>query len=114
MVDSNVKIEELDSIIGRLVRGLNPERIYLFGSYAKGTQITGASDIDLLVVVPHSNLPRHQREAKSYDLLWGVSRAVDLIILTEDEFTEAIQVKTSLPRTVQEKGKLIYAASETS
>jgi predicted nucleotidyltransferase len=110
MAEIVISDQDITEIVNRLVEGLHPERIYLFGSYARGTQIAGASDIDLLVVVPDSELPRHQREAHSYDLLWGTTRAVDLIVLTRNEFVTALQVKTSLPRAVEEKGKLIYAA----
>lgn len=97
----------LDEIVSRLAKGLQPERIYLFGSQARG-QAGPGSDIDLLVVVPHSVLPRHQREAKSYDLLWGLTTPVDVIVLTRAEFQRTARVKTSLAATVKLKGKLLY------
>ncbi len=57
--------EALDEIIvERLVSGLHPERIYLFGSQARG-QADEGSDFDLLIVVSESDLPRHQRVARS-------------------------------------------------
>ncbi|MEJ2598041.1 MAG: nucleotidyltransferase domain-containing protein [Anaerolineales bacterium] len=49
-------------------------------------QIPGESDIDLLVIVPDSDLPRRQREACSYDTLWGLTTPVDLLVLTREEF----------------------------
>ena len=99
--------ELLNEIVDRLVEGLRPERIYLFGSLAWGSPEKG-SDVDLLVVVPHSNLPRHRREALSYDLLWGLTLPVDVIVLTREEFERANRVKTSLVSTVQAEGKLLY------
>ena len=82
---------ELQAVVQRLVDGLHPEQIYLFGSRARGTQFSGQSDFDLLVVVPDSDLPRHQREARSYDMLRGfitrgLTTPVDLIVLTREEF----------------------------
>ena len=71
MSDTLLASKVLDQIVKRLVKGLRPDRIYLFGSQARG-QATKSSDFDLLVVVPESTLPRHQREAQSYDLLWGL------------------------------------------
>jgi len=97
----------LDQIVERLVEGLHPDRIYLFGSQARG-QATQSSDFGLLVVVPESNLPRHQREALSYDLLWGLTTPVDLIVLTKDEFNRIRRVKTSLASTVQAQGEILY------
>ena len=101
------RVVELEEIVERLVRGLEPERIYLFGSLAHG-QADEGSDIDLLVVVPSSDLPRHQREAISYDLLWGLTTPVDVIVLTSEEFNRTSRVKTSLAATVQSQGVLIY------
>ena len=107
MSDTVLASRVLDQIVSRLVEGLHPERIYLFGSQAHG-QATEDSDFDLLVVVPESNLPRHQREAHSYDLLWGIPTPVDVIVLTKEEFNRTSQVKTSLASTVQAKGEVLY------
>lgn len=102
------KSVELDEVIRRLVNTMQPEQIYLFGSYARGTQIPGQSDIDLIVILPHSDLPRHQREARSYDALWGLTTPIDLVVFTRDEFDGTSQVKTSLAATVQKQGILLY------
>jgi len=99
--------EVLNEVVERLVQGLHPEQIYLFGSQARN-QAEEGSDIDLLVVVPTSDLPRHRREALSYDLLWGLKMPVDVIVLTRAEFQRASRVKTSLASTVQAEGKLLY------
>jgi uncharacterized protein len=103
--------QEIQEVVERLVKGLHPERIYLFGSRATG-KASKDSDFDLLVVVPDSHLPRHQREARSYDLLWGLTSAVDLIVMTRAEFQSGAEVKTSLPSTVQKRGKLLYEVAE--
>lgn len=99
--------ELLQKIVDRLVAGLHPERIYLFGSQAR-EEAGPDSDIDLLLVVPDSDLPRHRREALSYDLLWGLTAPVDLIVLTQAEFQRSSRVKTSLASTVQTEGKVLY------
>jgi len=101
----------LDDIISRLAKGLKAERIYLFGSQASG-QADHASDYDLLVVVPRSNLPRHRREALSYDLLWGLTIPVDVIVLTRAEFKRSVKVKTSLAATAHTNGVLLYGQPE--
>src|SRR5665647_317128 len=45
-------IEKLPEAIARLVKGFDPQRIIVFGSYARG-EARPDSDLDLLVVVPH-------------------------------------------------------------
>ena len=102
-----VSTKLLQEIVDRLAQGLRPERIYLFGSRARD-QASEASDIDLLVVVPDSDLPRHRRESLSYDLLWGLTVPVDVIVLTQAEFQRASRVKTSLASTVQAEGEVLY------
>lgn len=97
----------LEPVIDRLVDGLQPERIYLFGSQASG-QASQDSDFDLMVIVPESALPRHRREAISYDLLWGLTTPVDLIVLTREEFNRTSQVKTSLAAQVKAHGQVLY------
>ena len=97
----------LEEIVLRLVKGSQVERIYLFGSQASG-QAGPGSDIDLLVVVPGSDLPRHKREAGFYDLLWGLTTPVDVIVFTRAEFQRAAQVKTSLAATAMDKGIILY------
>jgi predicted nucleotidyltransferase len=107
MKGSDVSPGLLKEVVDRLARGLHPEKIYLFGSQARD-QGQGGSDIDLLVVVADSDLPRHCREALSYDLLWGLTAPVDVIVFTRAEFQPASRVKTSLASIVQAEGRLLY------
>jgi len=111
MVISATYSPDLDDIVSRLVTGLSAERIYLFGSHASG-QAGRGSDYDLLVVVPRSELPRHRREVLSYNLLWGLTIPVDVIVLTRAEFRRSVKVKTSLAAMAQTKGILLYDRSE--
>lgn len=101
----------LQEVISRLVNGLQAEQIYLFGSQATN-QAGSGSDYDLLVVVPPTDLPRHKREALSYDLLWGLTLPVDVIVLTRDEFQRLTQVRTSLASTAKTRGILLYGKSK--
>ena len=101
----------LDETISRLANELNAERIYLFGSQTEG-QVEPDSDYDLLVVVSRSDLPRHKREAMSYDLLWGLTTPVDVIVLTQTEFLRQTKVKTSLAAVARSRGILLYDRSE--
>lgn len=110
MVTNTPVSSTLNEIISRLAKGLGAEQIYLFGSRASG-QAGPDSDYDLLVVVPRSDLPRHKRESLSYDLLWGLTTPVDVIVLTRAEFKRTVQVKTSLAANVKAKGKLLYGKS---
>lgn len=108
---ATISSDILEEIVDRLVRGWQPDELYLFGSQARGEADEG-SDVDLLLVVPDSDLPRHRREALSYDLLWGLTTPVDIIVLTQAEVQRGRKVRTSLPSTVQNEGKLLYGRSD--
>ncbi len=97
----------LEQLVNRLVNRLKPTAIYLFGSQARGDAAED-SDYDLLVVLPDTSLPRHERESKAYDALWGLSAPADVIVLTATEFKESQQVATSLASTVLREGALLY------
>jgi predicted nucleotidyltransferase len=101
--------ELLAEIIRRLVQGLKPERIYLFGSRAYG-QPDASSDVDLFVIVSSSNLPRHKREVLALRLLFGLACPVDVIVYTRAEADKWRHVRTLLPYRVFNRGKLLYAA----
>ncbi len=99
----------LAQIVRRLVRALQPERIYLFGSMARG-EAGPDSDYDLLVVVSASDLAAHRRDMLAFRALCGVGAAKDVVVYTREEFESRSRAASSLPATVLREGRLVYAA----
>lgn len=99
----------LEQAVACLVVALSPERIYLFGSQARGDADSG-SDYDLLVVVAHSDEPGYRRAQAAYHALWGVRLPIDVIVFTRAEFDYQVPALASLPATVIREGRLLYAA----
>jgi len=58
----------LDVVVQRLVEAYQPERIYLFGSVARGDGHAD-SDYDLLIVVPNDAQPERRRSRLAYEVL---------------------------------------------
>ena len=102
----------LEKIVWRLVEGLQPEQIILFGSYAYG-QPTEGSDLDIMVIVSKSTDPPHRRAQKAYACVGAVGVPKDLLVLTREEFEKQARVVTSLARRVKEKGEVLYERGET-
>jgi signal-transduction protein with cAMP-binding, CBS, and nucleotidyltransferase domain len=50
LIDALVPFEQIQAVADKIGRAFNPNRIILFGSYARGEQ-TANSDVDLLVVL---------------------------------------------------------------
>jgi len=99
----------LEEMVRRLVEAVQPERIYLFGSKARGED-GPETDYDLLVIVPSSNLPGYRRDQIAYRALLGLGVAKDVLVWTHDEFEGRCHLPASLPATVIREGKLLYAA----
>ena len=99
----------LDEVMGRLVDALEPERIYLFGSRARGDS-QDDSDYDVMVVVPGSDLPPHRRAQLAHRALGGIRVAADILVWTRQEFEHFRPVPGSLAATVLREGRLVYDA----
>jgi predicted nucleotidyltransferase len=99
----------LREIVRRLVGAYEPDRIYLFGSTARGD--SGAdSDYDLMVVVPDDAPPERRRSRLAYQVLRGTGRAADVLVWTRTTFDSRLHVCTSLPATIVSEGRLVHPA----
>ena len=99
----------LSEILRRLVEAYEPERVYLFGSKARGDEGPD-SDYDLMVVVPDSAPPERRRSRLAYQVLRGTGRAADVLVWTRERFEGDLEVRASLAATVSREGKLLYAS----
>lgn len=101
---------ELEEIVRRLVEAYQPERIYLFGSHARG-EATSDSDYDLLVLIPET-APLEKRGSKlAYEALWGSGAAADVLVTTVDQFERRAHLNSSLAGTVRREGRIVYDAA---
>ncbi len=99
----------LAEIVRRLVAAYEPERIYLFGSMARGD--AGAdSDYDLMVVVPDNAPPERKDSGLAYSVLRGTGIAADVLVWTRSHFDRRAHVVASLPATILREGMLLHAA----
>ncbi len=99
----------LREMLRRLIEAYRPERIYLFGSHARG-DAGPDSDYDVLVVVPDDASPERRRSRLAYQVLAGTGTAADVLVTTRSYFEARRHLKASLPGTVLREGKLLHAA----
>jgi predicted nucleotidyltransferase len=97
----------LREIIQRLVSAYQPERIYLFGSVARGDAGLD-SDYDLMVIVPDDAPPERRRSRLACEVLRGTGSAADVLVCTHSCFERRRCLKASLPGTVLREGRLLH------
>src|SRR5713226_9983667 len=97
----------LNEVTGRLAAEFKPEEVWLFGSYAWGQPDEG-SDLDLLVIVPHSDETPVRRAQRAHRCLRGLGIAKDVLVKTRAELERFRNVRASLEAEILERGRLIY------
>lgn len=100
----------LGAIVRRLIEFYQPERIYLFGSVARGDSGPD-SDYDLFVLVADDAEEARRSANLFYEHQLGLSRGADVLVATRADFeAKAARVAASLPATVLREGLILYAA----
>lgn len=99
----------LAEIVRRVVAAYEPERVYLFGSKARGENRPD-SDYDLLLVVPDDAPPERRDSDLGYRALRGTGIGADIVVWTHSAFERRRHVLCSLPATVLREGELLHAA----
>lgn len=98
--------EELVRIQAELI-GLNPEKVILFGSAARGEHSL-TSDLDFMVVVKNGRFGKSfiERSARVYKAV-KPRTAVDILVYTVEEFN-AIKERNPLVKMALKEGKVLY------
>lgn len=97
-------------IVERVVALCDPNQVYLFGSYAKGTAHE-ESDLDLLIVAP-STLPRLHRGKLLKAALSSFPCHFDLLFFTPQELEEEMKDPYSFISCITGSGRLMYLKTE--
>ena len=75
--------ETIEEMKRRIVEEIHPQKIVLFGSYARGTAGPD-SDIDLLIVL-QTVVSKRKTAVEIYGLLAGMGIPKDVIVVTPEE-----------------------------
>ncbi len=94
----------LNQIRSRLVELFKPEKLYLWGSRAKGVQ-SEDSDYDIVLIVKQSDLSMRERNIKAYEVLWGIDASVDVFVYTQSEFDQQKNIFDSVPEKIVTEGR---------
>ncbi|OPY16513.1 MAG: Nucleotidyltransferase domain protein [Syntrophus sp. PtaB.Bin138] len=100
-------LEEITTII---VHEMNPEKIVLFGSRARGTA-KPESDVDLLIVEKPdapSKLSRRQKMARLWKVLAPFPVSQDILIYSSAEIEKWESSKNHIISRALREGKILY------
>jgi predicted nucleotidyltransferase len=97
---------DVSNTVERIVALYDPDRIYVFGSYAKDS-LRETSDLDLLIVGP-SDLPPRHRGQDVVAVLRGTAIEFDLLFVTPEELAAELSDPYSLLSTVMSSAKTLY------
>jgi len=89
-----------------LVDAVDPDRIILFGSRARGDSGPD-SDLDLLIVKA-SDAPPHIRDVQAYRALSGLGASKDVLWYTPEEVEDWAGVCNHVVARALREGKVIY------
>lgn len=98
--------QTLDRIVEQIVKVLNPEKIILFGSYARG-EAGPDSDVDIAVIAETSE----PGDKAIGEISWGLRHLhlpLDLLLFAPEKWHRFRQVWSSFPTIIEESGRVIY------
>jgi predicted nucleotidyltransferase len=100
-------------LLDNIVRLINPRRVILFGSRARGDAREN-SDWDLMIVVDDDT----RQEQVNWEVMGEVRRGVrgplELIPYRESSFRERLEIKSSLPWIVANEGIVVYERADAA
>ena len=94
-------------MVRRIVERFNPEKVILFGSYARGTAGPD-SDVDLLVVM-HVSGSKRKTQLRIRTALHDILLPKDVIVSDVGEFDWRKDVAGTIEWPAAREGKVLYA-----
>ncbi|MBF8278150.1 MAG: polymerase, beta domain protein region [Candidatus Brocadiaceae bacterium] len=98
--------EIINKAIARLVEAAKPQKIYLFGSYARG-DARNHSDLDFLVVEQVLK-SRRKEMVRLHDAIRSMRIPVDILVTSESTFNEWSNVPGTVMHRAKTEGRLCY------
>jgi predicted nucleotidyltransferase len=96
-------------MVTKIVETVQPRRIVLFGSAARG-QMGPNSDLDLLIIMP-DGVHRRQTAQRLYRALAGSGVSKDIVVVTESDVRHFADEPSLVICPALREGKELYCAS---
>ena len=108
-IDKRKRIPQaaIDQVVGQIVEKFKPQKIILFGSYARGNP-RPESDVDLLVVM--DSPLKGSKQSLEIRRHLGVMFGLDLIVHSPKTLAERVAMGDWFVRDILKQGKVLYEA----
>lgn len=101
-----IENRQIDEIVNRIASSYNPDKIILFGSYARGNYSEN-SDLDF-ILIKETTAPKHKRGVEVRKLFFGLPIPMDFKIYTSAEFNNELANKYSFLSSAIKGSKILY------
>ena len=95
--------------VQRIVQVARPNKVILFGSYARG-DVTPDSDLDLMVILP-GHPDKIAEMIRLRRAIGAVGTGVDVLVFSEEEALRRGQVPGTVIYWANTEGKVLYEAT---
>jgi len=103
--------QALDEIVEQIVKVLHPERIILFGSWARG-EAGPDSDVDILVVADVAD-PKGFRSVEAREAIGSIPFSLDLLVITPEEWDRWHTFPNTVMGQAAKYGRLLHERRAT-
>jgi predicted nucleotidyltransferase len=111
-VDKRKRIPQkaIDHVVRQIVEKFKPQKIILFGSYARGNP-RPESDVDLLVVMdtPLKEVNQSIEIHRQLDIMFGL----DLLVYTPEHLQDRLEMGDWFVRDILKEGQVLYEAKNS-
>ncbi len=110
MTTAFVNDDMLQEITRVIVEAVNPVKLILFGSYARGNA-NPSSDLDFLIVEEglfDASRSRRKEIGRIHRLLRGVHVAMDILVFSQNEFDKWAPSKNHVISRAIREGRTLY------
>jgi len=110
MQNQPVTEELLKEMTEKIVREVNPRKIVLFGSYAKGTARPD-SDLDFLIIEDdpfNAQRSRRAEMARLWMLFPDVRISIDFLVYSTEEISKLATSKNHVVHHAMSNGRVLY------
>ena len=98
----------LEKIVSFIISKISPEKIILFGSYARGDN-NAKSDIDILIIMKNLQNERELTGSLYKDLLnEDITTPIDFIAIDSEKYNKLKNKIGYIYKTIEQEGQIIY------